>query len=63
MKRKFLGAPAWVDYTYQIVGWVDHTLSSLVSRLTSWRYDFMDHYCRCEKCLERKRWKESFPKS
>lgn len=54
MKRKFTSAPAWVDYTYQFADWLDHMLSNLGSRLTSWRYSFLDRHCQCSQCLKRK---------
>jgi len=55
MKRRFIYAPAWVDYTYQLTQAVDYALSGLVSRLTGWRYEFLDRHCKCERCLERKK--------
>lgn len=54
MKRN-TGAPAWADYTYQLTGWVERRLARLVSRLTDWRYAFLDRHCQCSKCIARRR--------
>ena len=41
MKREYTFAPAWVDYTYQFVRWLDQSVFSAVSsKLTLWRVEF-----------------------
>lgn len=55
MQRRFLDAPAWADYLYQLVEWIDYKASRLISNLTYWRIAFMDRHCKCEKCLQRQR--------
>jgi hypothetical protein len=55
MKGRFY-VPPWVNLVYRLLEWLDYKiLSPISSRLVWWRNGLLEHYCRCEKCLERKR--------
>lgn len=57
MQRIYLGVPYWVEFIYGACGlieqvlsypqqwWIDHTF---------WKYRFLDDYCVCEDCEERR---------
>jgi len=54
MKRKFTGAPAWVDYTVQLVCWWDDLLSKIHRALVPYIWTWLDNHCKCERCKERR---------
>jgi hypothetical protein len=54
MKRKFTGAPVWVDYTVQLVCWWDNILADLHHALVPSVWDWLDNHCKCERCEERR---------
>jgi hypothetical protein len=50
MKRKWSGAPKWVDYTAQILMWVSWKMPDPSDWLRDWAMKLVDRYCVCEAC-------------
>lgn len=60
MKRIWIYAPKWVDYTVQIIDWLDKLISKLVQKLNlDYRWKLLDKYCKCKRCEERAKVKVS----
>ncbi len=56
MKRKWSGAPAWVDYTVQAMNWLENGLNSIIRKLRlDYRWELLDKHCQCKKCIDRRR--------
>ena len=53
MKRRYSGAPAWVDYLIQALYWLDDNACRLIPPFRDWAYRLLDRFCRCEKCKKR----------
>lgn len=54
MQRKWTHAPAWVDYSCQLLYSTSHYISRVASTVSCWAGRLLDTYCQCEKCLERR---------
>lgn len=55
--RKWSYTPAWIDYTVQIADKLEQFLTWTLPNFLqlSRRWELLDKYCICEKCMERKR--------
>ncbi len=54
LTRKWTYVPLWVELIHLVMEGIDYkVLSPISSWLIYRRIALIDHYCQCEKCLER----------
>lgn len=54
-KRRWIYAPAWVDYLCQFLIFLQwRVFPKLTPNVNLWAYSLLDKYCKCSRCQERK---------
>lgn len=48
-------APRWVNVVYVILEWIDYNIMDRISWKLAYRYELLDRFCQCEKCLGRRK--------